>query len=42
MSEKGKLRVDDASRRLSVQSGTSVGSDVEAKKSAKYGKPIAG
>lgn len=42
MSEKGKLKVDEANRRLSVQSGTSIGSDVEAKKSARYGKPIAG
>lgn len=42
MGEKGKLQVDEVDRRFSVQSGTSVGSEVEGKKRGKYGKPLAG
>lgn len=44
MSERGKLKFDEPvdNRRLSVQSGTSIVSEYEGKKSAKYGKPIAG
>lgn len=42
MNEKSQLKVQEKDRRVSIQTISDAGSDLESKKNVKYEKPLAG